>query len=146
MFDWRTDRVDELRRMCAEGYAASEMAKSIGTTRNAVIGKAKRLGLHLRAPLRVSPKQMVRAVAGKRHPWQPPPQPPRPRPHMAPDLPLQCSPCTIADLTDDCCHWPLWQRDVPFGDKRYCGGITIQGHVYCPFHTRIGYQPSKYRP
>jgi GcrA cell cycle regulator len=146
MFDWRTDRVDELRRMCAEGYAASEMAKSIGTTRNAVIGKAKRLGLHLRAPLRVSPKQMVRAVAGKRPPpWQPPPQPPRPRPHMAPDLPLQCSPCTIADLTDDACHWPLWAEGTPFHDKRYCGAMAVPDAVYCGHHLLVSRQPKRWQ-
>ena len=43
---WTDDRVETLKRMWTEGASASEIAKTLGgVTRNAVIGKAHRLGL-----------------------------------------------------------------------------------------------------
>ena len=45
--NWTEERVAELRRLWAQGLSASQIAKRLGTdiTRNAVIGKAHRLGL-----------------------------------------------------------------------------------------------------
>ena len=140
--DWNEDHIAELARLCAEGHSASDMARTIGTTRNAVIGKAKRLGLSLKPPIvarKGRPKAKVMLT-----PWVPPPRPPRPPPPPM-DLPMQCSPCTIADLVDDACHWPLWTDGTPFQEKFYCGAMTIEGHVYCPFHAARAYQPTKYR-
>jgi hypothetical protein len=38
---WSPDRIDELRRLWAEGLSAAQVAKKMGgLTRNAVIGKA----------------------------------------------------------------------------------------------------------
>lgn len=43
---WTDDRIDFLKRMWSEGYTASEIAEELGgVSRNAVIGKAHRLGL-----------------------------------------------------------------------------------------------------
>ena len=46
---WTEERVNTLRKMWAEGYSASQIAKELGgVTRNAVIGKVHRLGLNAR--------------------------------------------------------------------------------------------------
>ena len=43
---WTTERVEQLKRLWAEGQSASQIAKELGgVTRNAVIGKVHRLGL-----------------------------------------------------------------------------------------------------
>lgn len=43
---WSDDRVEELKKLHAEGYSASQIAFMLGgATRNSVIGKASRLGL-----------------------------------------------------------------------------------------------------
>lgn len=42
---WTDDRIDILRRMWAEGSASGDIARAIGKTRNAVMGKIDRLGL-----------------------------------------------------------------------------------------------------
>ena len=51
---WTINRVEDLKKLWNQGYTASQIARSLGeVTRNAVIGKAHRLGLSGRAP---SPK------------------------------------------------------------------------------------------
>ena len=149
-FNWTEDNTQELRRLCAEGSSAGAIAKEFNTTRNAIIGKASRLGLKLN-PNAVPPRarhETNRAgpvsrkgirLLPKREPWKPPPRPPKPKPRV--DLPLECSPCTVADLTDDTCHWPLWAGHEPFHEKRYCGAMTIAGQVYCLAHWRVAKQP-----
>src|SRR5260221_14432187 len=52
--EWTNDRIDELRRLWGQGQTASRIAELLGgVTRNAVIGKAHRLGLRGRpSPIR----------------------------------------------------------------------------------------------
>jgi hypothetical protein len=47
---WSPERVERLRRLWLEGYTARQIANDLGgTSRNAVIGKAKRIGIFFRA-------------------------------------------------------------------------------------------------
>ena len=47
--EWTEARVDELKRLWEDGLSASQIAERLGDiTRNAVIGKAHRLGLSAR--------------------------------------------------------------------------------------------------
>src|SRR5262249_52142767 len=57
MMEWTSERVETLRRLWLQGQTASQIAAQLGeTTRNAVIGKAHRLGLSAKAaPARVEP-------------------------------------------------------------------------------------------
>ncbi len=44
--EWSADRIETLKRMWAQGASARDIAERLGgITRNAVIGKAYRLGL-----------------------------------------------------------------------------------------------------
>ena len=57
--DWTEDRIDLLQRLWTQGQSASQIAERLGgVSRNAVIGKAHRLGLSARpSPIkRESPK------------------------------------------------------------------------------------------
>ena len=42
---WTPDRIEELKRLFEAGHTCSQIAREIGVTRNAVIGKISRLGL-----------------------------------------------------------------------------------------------------
>src|SRR5215469_11040152 len=52
--EWTEERIETLSRLWREGHSASQVARRLGgVTRNAVIGKAHRLGLSVRdAPSR----------------------------------------------------------------------------------------------
>mgnify|MGYP002650391054 CR=1 FL=1 len=66
---WTDDRVGALKKLWLEGQSASQIAKQLGggVTRNAVIGKAHRLGLKAR-PSPVVTKEEARAAAVKAQP------------------------------------------------------------------------------
>lgn len=81
--EWSSERVETLQRMWAQGASAREIAARLGgVTRNAVIGKAYRLGL-----------------SGQAAPAQPAPEPRR--------EPL----AGILDLTERMCRWPTGHPD-----------------------------------
>jgi len=42
---WSNDRIDQLKRCFDAGLTCSQIAREIGVTRNAVIGKMNRMGL-----------------------------------------------------------------------------------------------------
>lgn len=56
---WSDERVEKLRQLWGQGMSASEIAEALGNvTRNAVIGKAHRLGLSGRpSPIKKKPSK-----------------------------------------------------------------------------------------
>ena len=65
---WTEERIDRLKSMWAEGATASEIAEKLGgVSRNAVIGKAHRLGLEAR-PSPVKPGEEKEHSAGAAKP------------------------------------------------------------------------------
>ncbi|WP_296222259.1 GcrA family cell cycle regulator, partial [uncultured Sphingomonas sp.] len=94
---WTEERIDTLRKMWEGGQTASQIAEALGgVSRNAVIGKAHRLGLQSRPSPVVSKdaeaKAAAAAAAAKPAPAPepvvaappPPPAPPPPAPPPAP--------------------------------------------------------------
>jgi len=85
---WTEERIDRLKSMWAEGATASEIAEKLGgVSRNAVIGKAHRLGLEAR-PSPVKPGEDHAAPAAKQPKAEPAPahkaapaEKPAPQPH-----------------------------------------------------------------
>jgi GcrA cell cycle regulator len=47
-FEWTPDHVKELTRLWATGLSASEIGRKLGITKNAVVGKVRRLDLAMR--------------------------------------------------------------------------------------------------
>ena len=75
---WTDERIATLRKMWEGGATASEIATELGgVSRNAVIGKAHRLGLKARpSPVKANEKKKAAAPAPKK-PAAPPPVAPR---------------------------------------------------------------------
>jgi hypothetical protein len=51
--------------------------------------------------------------------------------------PLESRPCSIVDLTDTTCRWPMWDDSTSILDRLYCGGVTLPDGVYCPHHMAL---------
>ena len=124
MFDWTDERVEYLRNTWdIEGLSSTHIAAQLGITRNAVIGKVRRLGL------------LKRTVAQRVSRFQPPTtnnvsRPPPPLPPSAP-VPSVARNLTLLELRDrGQCKWPL-------DNGLFCGADTDR--VYCFEHEARSY-------
>jgi GcrA cell cycle regulator len=135
---WTDERVALLTRLWNGGLSGSQIAAELGgLTRNAVIGKANRLGLPERKPAKARPRKPAPRPAYHR------PTSPRRFPALRPQLPdAQSTLGSIAllDLRDHHCRWPV-------GDPRrsgfaFCGerADLAAKRPYCPHHARIAYR------
>lgn len=130
---WTDDRVKLLRQYYADGLSHSVIAAKIGggITRNAVIGKAHRIGLPGRLTGRVRPPRPTLFYS-------------RPKSLQLP-LPLEpqtpCDPISLLDIKERMCRWPI--DDPRSADFRFCGQ-TCEG-AYCSQHAAIAYRPVKRR-
>jgi GcrA cell cycle regulator len=157
---WNSERIELLKRCFHAGLSSSQIAREIGVTRNAVIGKLHRLGLsrprHASARAIAAPPEQRGAAGPARaraaRTWRPgrarpdifvqhdmltaafpQPQPP------AEDIPIHngCG-CTLLELSQGQCRWPI---DTPgCADFRFCGNEPVKGLPYCPGHARIAYR------
>jgi GcrA cell cycle regulator len=81
---WTDERIDTLRTMWEAGQTASQIAEALGgVSRNAVIGKAHRLGLQAR-PSPVKANEAAAPVGESPVAAPPPPPPPAPEPEPEP--------------------------------------------------------------
>jgi GcrA cell cycle regulator len=98
---WTDERIDTLRKMWEAGQTASQIAEELGgVSRNAVIGKAHRLGLQSR-PSPVKPNEPDAAKAAAAEP-KPAPAPIAREPERAPPpAPIAAAPIVDADEDED---------------------------------------------
>lgn len=82
---WTDERIDQLKKMWAKGMTASQIADELGgVSRNAVIGKAHRLGLKSRpSPVKAKEAKPKKAAAKKKAAPKAKPAP-KPAPAAAP--------------------------------------------------------------
>jgi GcrA cell cycle regulator len=153
--EWSNERIEQLRSLWRDGLSASQIATQLGgVTRNAVIGKAHRLGLTGRpSPIKNNTAGVARPRPQRRpraeHAIVPRPhvavQPPRPIERQpAPAVELEDMPgATLLTLTDRICKWPI--GDPRNADFHFCGRGSAEGLPYCAEHARRAYQPPNRR-
>lgn len=127
---WTDARVDTLKSLWKKGLSASQIAEELGeVTRNAVIGKAHRLGLSSRPSPVKKPAKAKRKEPAKKsvviEPEAPGPAGKRDR-------------ITILDLTDRICKWPIGHPGEP--EFHFCGRRSAPVQPYCAFHAAMAYQ------
>ena len=150
---WTDARIETLTNLWGDGLSASLIAASLGgTTRNAVIGKVRRLGLRGRATLvfRRSlprPRPAPRTAESRSKPrllrGRVSCKTPRPRrPAMPLELgPAPAIPVTVLTLTPVTCNWP--EGDPKLAGFHFCGRKKPPQTAYCPHHAAIAYQPTR---
>ena len=123
--EWTNNRVKVLTELWGEGLSASAISERLMAlwpewtpSRNAVIGKAHRLGLDKRIdPIRVSVQQKERRIK-----------------KALETKPSTLEPlfATLVDLPKGACNWPL--------TGGYCGRKVEEGRQYgwCEHHQKLG--------
>jgi GcrA cell cycle regulator len=165
---WTAEAVEDLKKLALEGKSASHISAALGVgSRNAVIGKASRIGIKLNGGGGASVRGKVPARAGRSQ-WA---SAPYTRPSgdnhgsdaAAAPLP-QLSPgdgrpagrsfgvgeigemrrLRLEEIRDSACRWPL--GDPRSGDFAYCGLTPVGGQSYCAGHCQMAYRSAQPRP
>ena len=157
--NWTDERVEQLKKLWADGLSASQIAAELGgITRNAVIGKVHRLGLsgRTKAPSSSAPRprkpratHMLRvarpAMRGNTALAQ----------AFAYDYETETEPTpvenvipigqrrTLLELNEQTCKWPI--GDPATDDFWFCGLPNQQGKPYCDAHVGVAFQPMSSR-
>jgi hypothetical protein len=134
--EWTMEMTRALMLWHREGVPFAELAARLSAqfglslTKNACIGKARRMGLPVRGPvdmervLKQPRPKMIRLTRKVDAPIEPEPE------WRAPAEPG----VSIYQLSSVTCHWPLGKvEDYP--PYRYCGQWTEVGMPYCDKHT-----------
>lgn len=156
---WTAEKIEQLNKLWSEGMSITEIGKILGMTRNAVVGKAHRLGLAKR------PSPIARAP-GPRPAAQPAPAAQPTRPVVAPapaaavsapvveapvvtpkpalpvmPQPVRPRPAPAFRATrvanGPACRWPIGDPKSP--DFHFCGSPSIEGKPYCEKHCAMAY-------
>lgn len=140
---WNEERVELLKKLWGAGKTAADIATQLGDniTRNAVIGKAHRLGLSGRT----SP---IQRKSKKNQANTPSPKPKagtqaheeQVRLHESANKPRPDGGVSLLDLKDRMCHWPI--GDPKKSGFHFCGDRNVPGLPYCAEHAAIAYQGS----
>jgi GcrA cell cycle regulator len=164
---WTVEAVEDLKKLALQGKSASHISAALGVgSRNAVIGKASRIGIKLGGGGGAS-------VRGKA-----PPRAARPRwatvhyerpstdargSGAAAARDLQVSPgdgappersfavieigemrrLRLEDIRESACRWPL--GDPRSRDFAYCGLTPVGGQSYCAGHCQMAYRSPQAR-
>jgi GcrA cell cycle regulator len=159
---WTAEAVEDLKRLAHEGKSASNIAAALGVaSRNAVIGKASRIGIKLSggggraaashpAPARAGRSQWTAAHPSRPNPDEHGSHAPAGRglsPRQGRGAAWSYGEAEIGemlrlrfeDIRESVCRWPL--GDPRSGDFAYCGLAPAEGQSYCAGHCRMAYRP-----
>lgn len=144
--DWRSlsksDKADLVRaRIEAGDGSAGQIAKSLGVSRNVVIGVVSRNDIKLpgdRTVQKRATREHIRKTKGPPKP-KPAPKPKAvaasPKPKPAP-LPAVISGKPFIDLQPGDCKWPLWKTlPSPASSAPHCGRPVEGEGRYCTHHA-----------
>ncbi len=166
---WTPEAVEDLKKLALAGKSASHIAAALGVgSRNAVIGKASRIGIKLTGGGGRAAGSGATPVREGRPQWA---NVRYARPNAenhgsdpAPVRDLQIKPregrgaawtfgeaeigemrrLRFEEIRESACRWPL--GDPRSGDFAYCGLTPVGGQSYCAGHCRMAYRPPQARP
>ena len=122
---WTDERLEELKKLWAQGLSISQIGEALGVSRNAIAGKAHRMGL----PKRPSPISKPKAEKPKVEPVV-----------EEQDLPLRLELRQLVWSRSKCC-WPT--GDPKKNGFVFCGDTVVPGKPYCLSHCMEAYTTSR---
>jgi len=150
---WTDARIDLLRTSWEQGMTASQIAELLGegVSRNAVIGKAHRLGLQARpSPVKGGDANIAQVITESVA--MPVTTPTATTPVRATAVPARkprpattAKPAhtTLLDLSEKVCKWPIGHPGDT--DFHFCGKPSATGFPYCMEHCAVAYQAQQPR-
>jgi GcrA cell cycle regulator len=131
---WNDEKIGKLKKLWQEGLTTGEIGKRLGVSKNAVVGKAHRLGLKGRPSPIKRQEAAATAAAPTAAEGAPPAKPAAPMP-SAKKEPVKIY--TLTDLSASTCRWPI--GDPKHEDFRFCGKQVYPGKPYCLEHCAQAY-------
>ena len=137
---WNTQKVEDLKKLWSEGVATSQIGEQLGFTKNAVIGKAFRLGLERRQNSRkktthsqsASSVTMYRETSAQNHSQV---NPKREVTRRREKFSFKKS--IVGTGSFKSCQWPI--GDPLEEGFHYCGCQNIPTKPYCIEHYKKAY-------
>ena len=147
---WTEERIAQLKAGWEGGMTASQIAEALGegVSRNAVIGKAHRLGLESRpSPVKGTEEAAAAPAPAKAAaPVAAPTAAPAPAATVVAKAPAAKKPArtgkaartTLLDLNEKICKWPIGHPGE--ADFHFCGKTSQASFPYCTEHCLVAYQ------
>ena len=135
---WTAERVELLKSCVDAGLSCGQIAREIGVSRNAVIGKINRLQLsRCHGAIARQPERKRPRVLTQHHILMAVRAAPLP---AADTLVPNGGRCSLMELNESKCRWPI--NDPGAENFCFCGNQAVAGLPYCAGHARIAYQPA----
>ena len=122
---WTDERLEKLKELWTQGLSISQIGEALGVSRNAIAGKAHRMGL----PKRPSPISRTKFE-----------KPKIVMPEVAENLPLRLELRQLEWSRSKCC-WPT--GDPKKNGFAFCGDAIVPGKPYCLTHCQEAYTTSR---
>ena len=120
---WDEQKLNKLKQLWDEGLPITKIGIEIGVSRNAIAGKAHRLGLPKRnSPISKSGDPRKNRVTSSKNTIQ--------------QLPLKIMLRKVEWSRNRCC-WPIGDPKLP--GFSFCGTSIIPGRPYCEEHSNLAY-------
>lgn len=137
---WPDERAEQLRNLWNDKLSCRTIAGMLGVSRNAVIGKAHRMGLEPREKVIAKPREARprkrglhtrhrRDVLGKLF---------APDPVELREVDVESRKLTFDQLEANSCRYPAEKGPITF-----CGHDQKPGSSYCPAHHFLCWMPAK---
>ena len=124
---WTEDRLAKLRELWDKKLSITKIGEELGVSRNAVAGKAHRLGLEKRqSPIKPSIKPKT-----QKNEWDE---------TLRGPMPLRLVLRSL-EWSRNKCLWPY--GDPKNLDFKFCGDPVLSGKPYCLKHCELAYNNSK---
>ncbi len=122
-FVWDEDKLNKLRKLWDDGLPITKIGNEIGVSRNAIAGKAHRMGLPKRnSPISKSGDPRKNQVNNTQE--------------NSRQLPLKIMLRDVEWSRNRCC-WPIGDPKLP--GFSFCGTHIIPGRPYCEEHSNLAY-------
>lgn len=146
---WTDEQIEELKHLWEKGLTTGEIGKALGVSKNAVVGKAHRLGLNSRpSPIRRGDDEAAAPAAAESAPAPEqkaaaPAEPQKPAKTAVKKTAEKEKKklFTVNDLTAGSCRWPI--GDPKDEDFHFCGKEALPDKPYCAEHAAIAYVSAK---